>query len=231
MPTTKSKSFDAGSSPLGSNFRILIPAALIALYSLLFGPLLLRSATTPAGYSVIGFAVFWAVALGLVALSRSGGDRSPVSIGFRSLSWKWVAAALAIGVLLSLLVPVLTLLVTRVLPSSDVGGILDTAGQYPSWVVLLSVLTAGVTEEIIFRGDLIERLLEATGNPWGSALLSLGAFILPHLAGWNPAHILGVVIPLGAVLTGLYMWKRNVLFVMIVHVMIDAPLFLLSFGA
>lgn len=139
-----------------------------------------------------------------------------------------MAAALGLGVVLSLLVPVLTLLVSQLLPSTGSGGILDTAAEYPTWLMVLRVFTAGVTEEIIFRGHLIERLLDVIDSRWSAALISLGAFVLPHLAGWNLTHVLGIVVPLGAILTALYLWKQNVLFVMIVHIVIDAPLIFIS---
>jgi membrane protease YdiL (CAAX protease family) len=37
-------------------------------------------------------------------------------------------------------------------------------------------------------------------------------------------------LPLGATLTGLYLWRRNVLFVAITHIMIDLPLLLVALG-
>lgn len=53
-------------------------------------------------------------------------------------------------------------------------------------------------------------------------------FTVIHVPGWGVAHALGVVLPLGAALTGLYVWKRNLLLVMLVHLVIDAPLIVLA---
>lgn len=102
------------------------------------------------------------------------------------------------------------------------------ASDYPAWVILLSILTAGITEEVLFRGYALERLAELTDNLWVSAAISLATFVLTHLSGWNLAHILGVVLPLGVVLTVLYLWKRNLVFVIIIHVLVDLPLFFIA---
>jgi len=48
------------------------------------------------------------------------------------------------------------------------------------------------------------------------------------LPNWSLAHVLGVVLPLGAALTSLYVWKRNLPFMVTVHFLVDAPLFVLA---
>jgi membrane protease YdiL (CAAX protease family) len=100
--------------------------------------------------------------------------------------------------------------------------------NYSWWILLLSVITAGITEEILFRGYPLERLLEVTGTKWISGLISLVFFVAVHATGWNIAHIIGVVLPLGIILTGLYFWQRNLLFMMIVHMVIDLPLVIMA---
>lgn len=212
-------------------FRIFLAVSAVAVYSLFLGPWLLQPALPSTVYAVVGFAVYWLIALGVLFFTWRKANGSLKAIGFRAITWKSAVAAVGVGVILSLLVPVLTLLAAQLIPSSASGGIIGTAAEHPSWVILLSVLTAGVTEEIIFRGHLIERLVDVTNRPWSAALISVCAFTLPHLAGWNLTHVVGVVVPLGAVLTAIYMWKRNVLFVMIVHIVIDAPLIFISLSA
>ena len=39
-----------------------------------------------------------------------------------------------------------------------------------------------------------------------------------------------MVLPLGAVMTGLYLWRRNVVFVMITHFLLDLPIVLVALG-
>ena len=43
-------------------------------------------------------------------------------------------------------------------------------------------------------------------------------------------YVLGVVLPLGAVMTGLYLWRCNVLFVIITHFLLDLPIVLVALG-
>ena len=116
------------------------------------------------------------------------------------------------------------LLVSTIFPPSNSGTVTQVVSDFSWWILLLSVFTAGVTEEILFRGYALERLQEVTGSKWTSGLISLVFFVVVHATGWNIAHIIGVVLPLGIIMTGLYFWQRNLLFVMIVHAAINLPL-------
>lgn len=205
---------------LGLSLSLAIPS----IYVLFISPFFLKPNVKEPVSTLIDFAVLWGLALGVLFFTRNIEKLSLTTIGWKSLSWKWVFAAIGLGILLSLLVPVLTLLVSTVIPPSDTGTITQVTSNFSWWILLLSVLTAGITEEILFRGYSLERLHEITGNKWISGLISLIFFVAVHATGWNIAHIIGVVIPLGIILTGLYFWQRNLLFVMIVHVVIDLPL-------
>jgi hypothetical protein len=61
-----------------------------------------------------------------------------------------------------------------------------------------------------------------------------------HYSRWLPSlrstcmdgtwgHVVGVVLPLRAVITGLYLWRRNVV-VIIAHFLLDLPLVLVALG-
>ena len=104
------------------------------------------------------------------------------------------------------------------------------AGSAPAWLLLVMLLTASATEELLFRAYPIERLARLTGSRWPGALLSLAAFVAIHLQGWNLGHVLGVVLPLGAVMTGLYLWRRNLVFMIITHFFLDLPILLIALG-
>jgi membrane protease YdiL (CAAX protease family) len=94
---------------------------------------------------------------------------------------------------------------------------------------MLIVLTAGVVVEMLFRAYPSERLADLTGSPWLAAILSLGAFVAIHLY-WNMAHVVGVVVPGGALFMALYAWRRNLLFTMLAHGVVDLPLMLIAAG-
>jgi membrane protease YdiL (CAAX protease family) len=205
---------------LGLSLSLVVPS----IYVLLISPIFLKPNVNEPVSTLIDFAVLWGLAFGMLFFTRSIEKLPLTTIGWKPLSWKWVVAAIGLGILLSLLVPVLTLLVSAVFPPSDTGTITQVTSNFSWGILLLSVLTAGITEEILFRGYSLERLHEITGNKWTSGLISLIFFVAIHAPGWNVAHIVGVVVPLGIILTGLYFWQRNLLFVMIVHVVIDLPL-------
>jgi membrane protease YdiL (CAAX protease family) len=132
---------------------------------------------------------------------------------------------------LSISVPLLTLLASQLLPSTTDGSILDATVQNSWQMLLLGVFTAGITEEIIFRSYLIERLDELTGRPFIAVGVSVLAFTLPHILNWNNTHVVGVVLPLGLILSWLYLSKRNIIFNMIVHIVIDLPLVFIALAS
>jgi membrane protease YdiL (CAAX protease family) len=82
----------------------------------------------------------------------------------------------------------------------------------------------------LYRAYVIQQLRELTGSAWIGATVSLFVFVAQHLATWNISHVLGVVLPLGLALTGLYLWRRNLAFVILIHLVIDLPLFLIAAG-
>lgn len=96
----------------------------------------------------------------------------------------------------------------------------------PRWFRWAVVLTAGITEEILFRGYPIERLLELSGSLWLAGLIPLIVFTLAHLGGWSWSHLAGVLFA-GGLLTGLYLWQRDLVACMIAHVLIDSLLIFL----
>jgi membrane protease YdiL (CAAX protease family) len=91
----------------------------------------------------------------------------------------------------------------------------------PPWFRCAVVLTAGITEEIMFRGYPIERLFDMTGNLWIAAAIPLAVFVFAHLATWSLGHLVGVFFG-GAVLTALYLWQRDLVACMIAHALIDS---------
>lgn len=96
----------------------------------------------------------------------------------------------------------------------------------PLWFRCAVPLTAGITEEIMFRGYPVERLHELTGSLWLAALLPLAVFTLAHLGSWSWGHLAGVAFA-GTLLTGLYLWQRDLIACMIAHAIIDSSLIFL----
>ncbi|MDZ4181043.1 MAG: CPBP family intramembrane glutamic endopeptidase [Coriobacteriia bacterium] len=196
-------------------------------YAIVAGPLLVEPRTTTISGSLIGLSVMWLLAAGVVLIVLHGERRALPSIGWIRLPWVHALQAVLIGVGLSLAVPVLSLAVGRVFPAGDAGSI-ASAARMPWGLVLAAAVTAAVTEEVLFRGYALERMGELLGQRWVGSAIAVASFTITHSAGWNLAHVVGVVLPLGIALTALYWWRRSLPFVMIVHLMIDLPLVVMS---
>lgn len=86
-------------------------------------------------------------------------------------------------------------------------------------VTLLTVVRAGISEEIFYRGYLLERLAGLSGSKWVASIVSVAAFAGFHYSqGWPGIVLAGV---LGAAMTGLYWRKRALLPLIVAHFMVD----------
>jgi len=144
-------------------------------------------------------------------------ERRPLSsIGLRfdgvgkSLAW-------GLGLAVVCLAIVLAILAAYSLLGVPYG---EGASIAPSlWVVFLTVLRAGISEEVFYRGFAISRMEEMWGSKWVAAGISLVLFAGFHyrqgLAGIFIAFVLG------AVLTGFFLWKRNLLAGIFAHFLVD----------
>ncbi len=209
-------------------FGLFLSLGVPVIYMLFVNPMFVKPAVDEPFSTLIGFSLFWGLAILVLFFTRTVEALPLTSIGWRPLTWKSVLTAIGLGILLSLLVPALTLLVGAIIPQTNSGTVTEVVSSHSWWILILSVITAGVTEEILFRGYSLERLTEITGSKWISGIISLMFFIAVHAAGWNLTHLISVVLPLGAILTSIYFWQRNLLFVIIVHTVIDFPLIIMA---
>lgn len=175
-------------------------------------------------YTVAGFIASWLLCANLLLVVLRGEKQPLASIGFATMHWKQILLAIGIGIVLSLTVPLLTMLTAQIIPATEKGSITAVTESASPWLLLGSVLTAGITEEILYRGFPIERLTTLTGSTWLAVVIAVIAFVLPHLTSWNLAHVVGVVLPLGIILSLFYLWKGSLIFNMIVHIMVNLPL-------
>jgi uncharacterized protein len=95
----------------------------------------------------------------------------------------------------------------------------------PRWWRLTLILRGAVAEEILFRGYAIERLQEVTGSVSIAGILSCTVFALEHVGFWSWGHAL-IAGFAGAILTLLYIWRRNLWVNVIAHFVPDAVGFL-----
>lgn len=191
----------------------------------------LRTVLSPNNLTLLKLFLIWVLAATVITLVIYGEGRALRTIGLKPITIKETLLAIGLGILLSLSVPILTVIVSRIIPSSQEGSVTAVVMNVPAGIMLLATLTAGITEEILYRGYAIERITEITGNQWLAIFVSVATFVLVHLAAWNWTHIVAVVLPLGIVLSGIYVWKRNLILNMVVHTLIDLPLVFMALSS
>ena len=96
----------------------------------------------------------------------------------------------------------------------------EALAKFPLWLVFLIILRAGVVEELFYRGYAIERLQLLGLNRYWAGVIPLLIFGFAHWTnGW--ANVV-LALALGAVLTAVYLRRRDLIANMIGHCMIDS---------
>jgi membrane protease YdiL (CAAX protease family) len=165
--------------------------------------------------AVLKEALIWVSAVTLLVIIRRG-ERLPMrSIGLGTARW-WMS--------------ILWGLVVAVVSAAVVGGLAYLTGyghgpgsaafeKLPLWLITLIVFRAGVVEELFYRGYAIERLqMIGLGRFW-SITIPLVIFSLGHWSG-GAANIL-IALAAGAILTGFYLWRRDLVANMNGHISVD----------
>ena len=210
-------------SPVKVKTTIAAPTIFGLLVALLSPTLLVLL----SGYVQLGFIggelYFWGIALAIVMVVLLWERKPLASIGFKRFSIKDAAWAKAMTFVIFLSFPAIYGLLNlfNIPVATDMAKAL---GSLPVPVLFLLALRAGVTEEIIYRGFLVERLLPITNSRVVAGFVPLLVFIISHL-NWGMAHLVFVTIA-GALLTLLYLWKRNLWLNIFCHFAVDLMLFL-----
>lgn len=166
--------------------------------------------------------------------------------------WKWFGAALLLVVVVAVERRGLGSLLIRRPTSRDIEWVLYAFGAVMSWAwligliapqrnndgietvialgvvgVLALIVTAAVTEEIVYRGFLAERLGELFGGGqaarWFGAATSLAIFVLPHLVFFGQSWLLHQL-PGAAAIAAIALVRRNLPAAMLLHLLINLPM-------
>jgi len=161
--------------------------------------------------------LLWVAVIGIVLLW----EKKPLSsLWLRDFEWQSVAwaAVLVLGSIF-VLFPV-TEWLRRTLGLPGYGAGMEYALASPMVLRALSVLTAGIVEETLFRGYAVTRLLQLSGSLVFAIISSSVVFAALHLPVWGPGPSLGFLI--GSVaMTAFFVWRRDLLAMIIAHVAID----------
>jgi membrane protease YdiL (CAAX protease family) len=165
--------------------------------------------------AILKEALIWASAAALLVIIRRG-ERLPFrSIGLGTYRW-WMSLSWG--------------LVIAIVSAAAVGSLAYLTGyghgpgsaafeKLPLWLITLIVIRAGVVEELFYRGYAIERLrMIGLGRFW-SVAIPLAIFSIGHWSG-GAANIL-IAFAAGLILTGFYLWRRDLAANMIGHGLVD----------
>ena len=89
----------------------------------------------------------------------------------------------------------------------------------PLGVSLLLYARAGIAEEVFYRGYAIERIEALTGSRAVAGAVPLLIFAGSHFSQGVAGVLITFVI--GAIATAIYLWKRNLLILIVAHFMVD----------
>lgn len=170
---------------------------------------------------------WWGVAAVVVITVLRLERLPPGVIGVKRVGWRslatagagFIAAFAAAGLMTGLILPALGF-------GPPAAGVARMAAL-PAALQMMIFVRAGVVEELVCRGLVIERVLALGGSRMTAAAASLLVFAVPHAFSWE-LHQLAFVIPVGAVFVCLYLWKRDVVACMIAHTLVDAAGFALA---
>jgi membrane protease YdiL (CAAX protease family) len=165
--------------------------------------------------AVLKEALIWVSALVLIVIIRRGEHLPMRSIGLGTTHWwKSILWGFVIAVVSALVVGALAYL-------THYGHGPGSAAfeKLPLWLITVIVFRAGVVEELFYRGYAIERLqMIGLGRFW-SVAIPLVIFSLGHWSG-GAANIL-IAFAAGLILTGFYLWRRDLAANMIGHGLVD----------
>jgi uncharacterized protein len=165
--------------------------------------------------------VYWLLLAVIVTFVLRIERRPLASVGLTAPGWRGIVLGLlaaAVTVAGALFIYAIVFPALGLSPS-EAG--MQALHETPVWFRVALILRAACFEELFYRGFMIERLQELTGSKLVAGGISLAAFTYAHLSFWGWAHLL-IVAFAGAILTCVYLWKRNLVITFVAHFATDA---------
>ena len=160
-------------------------------------------------------ALIWLSALALIVIIRRGEHLPMRSIGLGTARWwKSILWGFVIAIVSAVVIGALAYI-------TGYGHGPGSAAfeKLPLWLITAIVFRAGVVEELFYRGYALERLqMIGLGRFWAVAI-PLVIFSLGHWSG-GAANIL-IAFTAGLILTGFYLWRRDLAANMIGHGLVN----------
>jgi membrane protease YdiL (CAAX protease family) len=168
---------------------------------------------------LLTMAAEWTVVIILVIVAFGIQKRSARDFGLRMFGWRDLLVMIGILVVSYVVTGIVTRFVA--MPAWSTPEAISRLIAVPFSVKLGLVLTAGICEEFMYRGFAIEELGGLTGSLWLAGVIAWLGFSLAHMGLYGFAPALLVPAALGAFLTLLYLWRRNLPVCMLMHAVLD----------
>lgn len=140
-------------------------------------------------------------------------------------NWKDCLLAILVFLLGAASYPFTTPLVESLGLETTVGSIEMIAGL-PILFTVSAAITAALTEEFLYRAYPIESIEKMTDSPILAGITTFTAFMLFHIPFWGLGGTLQISIN-GALLTALYIWRRNYAANLLAHLLTDIYAFVI----
>ncbi len=185
----------------------------------LMGPRLVAVGGVMFG-SIVGLSAMIGVVASVVTIAIQYEHYTLASLGLRGMRWQ--ALALGLG-LAAFFVYVFTPAIVWLLARLPFGGFeagLAKVSVVPTWLLVITILIVASAEEFLYRAYAVERLAGMTGSYWLAGVMAVLVFGAAHIPNWGLGAALTTVIS-GAILTGVYLWQRDLAANVIAHVVTD----------
>jgi membrane protease YdiL (CAAX protease family) len=168
--------------------------------------------------------VMWTLALAVLGIVLFWEKRPLRSIGLGRPTAQAISAGVGIAfALLGLALVGAALIQTAGLSTGD-----DSQEQMvmglPIVLQVLIVASAGFTEEVLFRGYAVTRMIELTGSRWMGALIPVVIFGGVHAPFWGAGHALVAGLS-GLWLTLVFLWRKDLWTNIAAHALMDGLVF------
>jgi uncharacterized protein len=193
---------------------IALSVGIFLVVRVLFPDFAASGATVIATREVVLLALAAALVLYVVVL-----EQLPIS----ELGWRPRLSSLGWGVAICITLVVaslLTISVARALGFEQDARVLATLARQPAWLLLVVAMTAGIAEEIAFRGVLIDHVGALLRSRHAGAIASVVVFSALHANAWRLTQLF-FVLPSAIILTAFYLWKRDLLACILGHALTD----------
>lgn len=161
--------------------------------------------------AVLAWVYAWALRREGYALTR---------LGFGRLSWLTPVLAFALTLFFTLVYGPFAYWMLNLLGGQDFSAGLARLQQLPTAYLVATIIIVGAAEEMLYRGYAIERLADLTGSYGLAGMVSVAAFFLAHVPLWGWAAASTTIFS-GAVLTLIYLWRRDVVTLSLAHIATD----------